>query len=219
MTKVKRVCELCGKDFEAVVAEVNRGRAKYCSQECRMESCIDNKYAQKDIDVQMLIDLYVNKIMSTLEINKVTGVSLSTVRSRLLHAGVLRTQTEAQLLAGRQGKKSHNKGKTRLFSDETRAKIKASKIKWADKNAKGYSLKQTGYYEVTRGANKGRPLHDVIAEIKIGRKLEKGEHVHHIDGNKQNNEPENLQVLTASEHMRLHANNRKMKRRSNGCFC
>ena len=50
----------------------------------------------------------------------------------------------------------------------------------------------------------GRHIHRVIAEQVIGRPLAKGEIVHHIDGNKQNNDPSNLQVMTQSEHMKLH---------------
>lgn len=51
----------------------------------------------------------------------------------------------------------------------------------------------------------GRHHHRVVAERAIGRKLLPGEHVHHIDGNKHNNDPKNLQVMTASEHAALHA--------------
>lgn len=42
----------------------------------------------------------------------------------------------------------------------------------------------------------------------IGRKLKNGnnrEVVHHVDGNKLNNEPSNLLLMTNSEHSRLHA--------------
>jgi len=42
--------------------------------------------------------------------------------------------------------------------------------------------------------------HRVVAERKIGRPLVPGEQVHHIDENKQNNAPENLEVLTVQEH-------------------
>jgi len=48
------------------------------------------------------------------------------------------------------------------------------------------------------------PLHRVIAENKIGRLLFSNEDVHHIDEDKSNNNPENLAVLSKSEHAALH---------------
>jgi len=51
--------------------------------------------------------------------------------------------------------------------------------------------------------------HRLIASKIIGRPLTKDEVVHHIDGNKQNNSPENLMVLTQSQHSKLHAFIRK----------
>lgn len=51
----------------------------------------------------------------------------------------------------------------------------------------------------------GRHEHRIVAEKKIGRKLMKGEVVHHIDGDKRNNKPDNLMVLSSqSEHIKLH---------------
>jgi len=50
----------------------------------------------------------------------------------------------------------------------------------------------------------GRHTHRIIAEQKLGRPLKKGEIVHHIDGNKRNNDPDNLAVMSQSEHARLH---------------
>lgn len=41
-------------------------------------------------------------------------------------------------------------------------------------------------------------------EKHLGRRLQKGEIVHHINEDKVDNRLENLQLLTISEHMSLH---------------
>lgn len=56
---------------------------------------------------------------------------------------------------------------------------------------------------------KGRHMHRVVMEQVLGRKLLKGEIVHHIDGDKWNNSPENLKVMTQSEHIKLHLHEKK----------
>lgn len=47
--------------------------------------------------------------------------------------------------------------------------------------------------------------HRLVMEKAIGRKLQATEHVHHLDGNKQNNSIENLQIINPSEHARVTA--------------
>ena len=42
--------------------------------------------------------------------------------------------------------------------------------------------------------------HRLNAEAKIGRRLRSGEQVHHIDRNKQNNDPSNLEVVDRPTH-------------------
>lgn len=75
----------------------------------------------------------------------------------------------------------------------------------------GKSLASNGYVLIRVGV--GHPLadvrgyayeHRVVAEAKVGRPLAKGEQVHHIDGNRQNNHPHNLEVLTVAEHHAEH---------------
>jgi hypothetical protein len=48
----------------------------------------------------------------------------------------------------------------------------------------------------------------------IGRPLEKNECVHHVDGNKKNNNIKNLMLMTKKEHAKFHANERKKNAKS-----
>lgn len=51
---------------------------------------------------------------------------------------------------------------------------------------------------------KTKRQHQIIMESYIGRALKKGEVVHHLDGNKRNNDISNLMIMTKSEHAKLH---------------
>ena len=66
-----------------------------------------------------------------------------------------------------------------------------------------------GYLEQPITAKKGRAKrmlqHRRVVEEFEGRKLTENEVVHHVDGDKTNNGIENLEVMTRSDHARLHA--------------
>jgi hypothetical protein len=54
--------------------------------------------------------------------------------------------------------------------------------------------------KVVAGTGRWRPEHFIVAERSLGRALSKGEVVHHIDGDRANNEPQNLFVCRDRSH-------------------
>ena len=55
-------------------------------------------------------------------------------------------------------------------------------------------------------------VHRDVACRKLGRPLRANEVVHHRDGNKLNNRPGNLQVMSPSQHWKVHHPNQRKRR-------
>lgn len=145
------------------------------------------------------------------QIEREIGVPRSTVRSRLIGAGYqLRSRADAVRAADGLG--SGRRGKQFPHSPERRAAISKARTAWGEANAAGVSLKPSGYIEITRGENKGRSEHVVIVERRIGRRLLPDEIVHHIDGDRANNNIDNLALMTRAAHARLHRREQKLAR-------
>lgn len=93
---------------------------------------------------------------------------------------------------------------TKLFSPEEQSR--RGKMNNGDTQRKKFDGITTGYRKL-----RGRHKHRIIAEEILGRSLLPGEIVHHIDHDKTNNDPNNLQIMTQAEHVRLHMLERKNK--------
>ncbi|SRR6266436_4573057 len=84
-------------------------------------------------------------------------------------------------------------------------------------NWKGFFKHGKGYIGKLAHGNpmsdsQGRILeHRLIVSKIIGRPLKNNEHVHHINHNKLDNRPENLQVMSPLEHAKLHAKEKHLK--------
>lgn len=79
-----------------------------------------------------------------------------------------------------------------------------------EKFSKPKNTLETGFsnsgYQTFRDPNTGKQeyVHRRVAEKKLGGKIWPEHEVHHLDGNKHNNRPENLIVLPREVHRELH---------------
>lgn len=81
-------------------------------------------------------------------------------------------------------------------------------------NFKGFRLcgRKNNYREIwVKGRGYVRE-HRLVMEKHLGRRLDKTEEIHHIDGDGLNNELYNLMILSKSEHLKLEHRNGRYKK-------
>ena len=61
-------------------------------------------------------------------------------------------------------------------------------------------------------SDKYRKISRMVIEEHLGRELSIFEIIHHIDGDRSNNEIENLQIMTREEHTSLHCAGRRKRK-------
>lgn len=69
---------------------------------------------------------------------------------------------------------------------------------------KHWYISTEGYRVLCSNRDEKIQEHRYVMEQKLGRRLTSEEIVHHKDGNKLNNDPDNLEIMTRSEHMTHH---------------
>jgi len=157
--------------------------------------------------------------MSIPEVSEKTGIAQSTLRSRFKARNILRSRADAIRISAKNGKLGGGtRGKKREMTSEWKENLRKAALNRGDRDAKGISLKPSGYIEHTRGEHKGKMQHIVIMQEYIGRQLNVDECVHHINGNKQDNRIENLKLMKKKDHERLHGLSREHSRDEKGRF-
>ena len=91
-----------------------------------------------------------------------------------------------------------------VFKDGDKTNLQLSNLELKKKQdsidtefGKGYLIRGYIYVHNT-------PLHRLVWEKHHGKRVPKGYHIHHKDKNKTNNDISNLQLISASEHIKLH---------------
>ena len=98
-------------------------------------------------------------------------------------------------------------------TEEHRRKIgDAQRLAWQTKRKRkpigSKNVDSNGYVrvKVAEGSATWRPEHQLVMERILGRSLARGEVVHHINGVRSDNRPENLHLCEShAEHMRIEA--------------
>lgn len=206
-----KVCALCGVTFKRLdsYSDSQWRKRRFCSRKCGA--------TKRVITDSEIISMYLDDEMSSTEIGDKISLSGAGVL-RVLRANKITTRSprENKKLSQNRPKtraKMKNAATGRVLSEEAKAKLR---VRTGDKNANwrnGLTVTSGGYLAFTaspaNGSHRGTLLHNVIAEWKYRRKLLVGEHVHHKDRNKLNNDPGNLVVLSATAHAKIHTIDRE----------
>lgn len=154
-----------------------------------------------------LFRLYVTEGYTMDRIAEMYGVSCGAVIKWMRKYGIqARNPRESARLSESYGRIDPLKGRKlpEDVAEKCRERLKkATAARWA--NGRKKIKDRYGYIYAPVDNGKRRPEHDLIVEEILGRPLLPDECVHHINGIKDDNRPENLAVMTYSEHGKLHS--------------
>ena len=180
------------------------------------------------VSKDILYELYTVKGMPMHEIASKLEIAIGTVYNYLKKYEIqTRSRSESFDLKRENGwtyptearEKISQKHKGKKYSEETRHKMSESaKLKGVGHK----KVRKDGYISIyfpdhPKSNKEGYIMeHILVMECVIGRWLEENEVVHHINGNRQDNRKENLQLMTSKEHARFHMKKRWEEKKKGG---
>jgi len=151
-------------------------KPRYCSRSCKDDS------QKHHVPIESIIRLY-EKGHTQTEVAEILGTTQKVIYKRMKDIGYT-----ARIAAKRNQTRDRN------------SYWRGGRVS----DGKGYIyVKSPGHPRAKRCGDYVRE-HIVVVENFIGRHLEKHEIVHHINGIKHDNRPENLYITDAVEHVKLH---------------
>lgn len=159
-----------------------------------------------NISKAQFIELYVNQKKSGVDVARFFGIGRTTV-SRYLKEWGIRERTLSEVLA------EHPRGpwtEERKSAAAARLRGRTGPLARSWKGGKSWEDRK-GYRRVHHN---GRYIleHRYVMEKELKRQLLAGEDVHHINGDRADNRPENLVVLPRAQHQKLHGDRRRINK-------
>lgn len=222
-------CEKCGKPVYERIGKYDTGR--FCSRSCANSRVRTDEIKKKISDSNRSnyeYEEYNGKIYTKQKIEQLKkekeNPEISKLKNPLIgheydvYDKKIYTIGEARKLKRRDEYKNDRvNGKYRKKGIDLFKEINAENSPYKDFDTVYLGLFQKRYYkeetyifykhdENNQVVNIKRiPYFRYIVECKLGRRLYENEVVHHIDGNHNNNDPENLIVLDKREHSKIHS--------------
>lgn len=204
----QKACARCGEVFSKALklSSSQWASRQFCSKQCSA--------TKHGTDIALMSRMYQAQKLSSTEIGQLVGMSASHVRRLLSASGVQarHSSENKRLSAARPETKARMRSAStgRKHKPETIARLKAVHGQNHPLWRGGITITAQGYQQYTsslaNGQKAGRLVHQVVAEEKYGEsRIKQGLHVHHVDGNKLNNAPANLLLMTDHAHAQWHA--------------
>lgn len=187
---IEQNCENCGKPFMSYPSN----HRKYCSKECATTKSWESREHAK------MVKLICKSCGKEFELKACE----TRVKENKVHYCSAKCRDDARRIGNMI--QCLNCGKL-FYSTRNECCSRKCASEYKSKNCEHKTYNENGYIcKYVKGYNKkgNVKMHRAVMEEHLGRKLSPDEVVHHVDGDKTNNEISNLVVMTRQAHSSLH---------------